>query len=333
VIGLLSGCAGEERAQIVDPSYAEPCRYFATDCSGVGECHPDERGVPACLCAVGYEGFQCEHCEEGFHRDARDRCISDRRCSEQESDPCAPHGTCGDSDGVIECSCTIGYGGPRCTLCSYGYARDRESEMCTVDTRGPRPVSEADAQASEDGKDSGKNLPPNAPIPFNACPDGFNKGSCKKCATTEFEDGSEFPSVVDTCSGAKELLLPQLIMRSRVGSSAAYVWKCAKTTANGMSTRHVELEAGASQTAQMIFPQPVTSLRFQIASRSGPLGVDVLVNDQAVKTLESTQSAPATVTLDFAAPTMNVALRSRSLYTQYVAIDDVTVGYQPTLCE
>jgi hypothetical protein len=125
---LVIGCDDDvRRAEFVEPVYSEPCRFAG--CSANSECRVSEAGTPSCLCAVGYADSTCGSCEAGFHRDARDRCVPDKSCAEQDVNPCGPNGDCMDTDGVIECACETGYEGPRCTLCADRYARDG-AERC-----------------------------------------------------------------------------------------------------------------------------------------------------------------------------------------------------------
>ncbi|MCG8554905.1 MAG: hypothetical protein MJD61_06400 [Proteobacteria bacterium] len=148
----LTGCGSDTPAapQFIAVDLGDPCRYVS--CSGGGQCARDPSGGPACLCDVGYRGAYCEICDEGFHRDSKQRCVLDKRCSEQSTDPCGPHGFCFDSAGgldlgVIQCQCNEGYEGPRCRLCARGFHAQAEGsclEMgrvnglpaCTPDTCG-----------------------------------------------------------------------------------------------------------------------------------------------------------------------------------------------------
>lgn len=110
------------KASLIEPVYPEPCQFSM--CTDSGECHLNEASDPICLCQVGYTGATCARCEPGFHRDARARCVTDKTCAEQPKDPCGANGDCSSDQGVIECTCEVGYEGPRCTLCSDRFQRD-----------------------------------------------------------------------------------------------------------------------------------------------------------------------------------------------------------------
>jgi hypothetical protein len=125
----LIGCSDEpDSVSIIAPIYSDQCRFLS--CSGQGQCTAGDVATgPVCHCATGYAGRQCEKCDTGFHRDFNDRCVPDKRCSQQAPDPCGVHGNCMDVDGAITCACSLGYEGPRCSLCIPGYEHD-EYEDC-----------------------------------------------------------------------------------------------------------------------------------------------------------------------------------------------------------
>jgi Laminin EGF domain len=323
--GLVQSCDSEGSAKVVQPAYPDPCRFFAPDsCSGNGECHADTLGEPVCLCAPGYGGVACDTCEDGFHRDARDLCISDRSCPELTGELCASVGVCRDDDGVISCLCARGYGGPRCTLCANDYARD-VSGACAPDARGPRP---------------GEPGPNDEPDEAEQCAPGLTRvdGQCvgtPSCMTTvAFEKGAGFPNTDNTCVAVDEMVMPQLSLHSRAteDDDPSYVWQCANFWSKfGLASQHVELEAGPTQTAEMVFPSPITSLRFDAAGSLTPLSVDVLANGVPVSQIEQEQYKPSEVTLEMTSPTTRVTLRSRTLYVQNIAIDNVS--YRAANCE
>lgn len=185
VVSLLcavGACDGDEKTtSLVDPVYEDPCRYFPDDgCSNHGQCHGDERSQPVCACDVGYRGERCDSCEPGFHVDFRGLCISDRSCAEQPQNPCGSQGSCVDDRGVLSCDCTDGYGGPRCTLCADGYARD-PGGSCSLriggtmpdaslprDAQTPLDASVVDADAMLSALDAVVTLPDAAPTPQDA---------------------------------------------------------------------------------------------------------------------------------------------------------------------
>jgi hypothetical protein len=338
--GLVQACGNEGGAKLVDPAYPEPCRFFPLDsCSGNGECHADTRGEPVCLCQPGYGGVSCDACEDGFHRDARDLCVSDRSCAELTEEVCASVGVCRDDDGVISCLCDRGYGGPRCTLCANGYARD-PSGACERDARGPRPGGQT---GSHEELSAAEQCPPGAVgEPCMQCAPGLSRvaGQCigdpdAGCiVSVAFEEGDGYPSTDNTCAAIDELVLPQLSLHSRATEEddPSYVWQCANFWPKfGLSSQHVELEAGPIQTAELVFPTPISSLRFDAVGTLMPLSVDVLANGVPLSLLEQDQYKPSEVTLDLTSPTTRVTLRSRTIYVQNIAIDNVS--YRAADCE
>jgi len=124
----LCTCADDapRSASIVSPVYGDGCRFV--QCSPRGACAEDPDGAPVCLCDVGHTGERCTTCEPGFHLDALDRCVPDKSCAEQATDPCGAHGRCDDSQRVIACQCDEGYEGPRCNLCRSGFEPDDHAQ-------------------------------------------------------------------------------------------------------------------------------------------------------------------------------------------------------------
>lgn len=136
-LGMSVGCKSDEpTATFIAPQLGEPCRF--ADCGDHGVCVQAESGDPTCACDDGFAGDHCEHvvCASGFHWDSQHHCTQDRHCEEQPTDPCGAHGACDDDLGVIACECDQGYEGPRCNLCTSGYARN-ENEDCLQVVIGP----------------------------------------------------------------------------------------------------------------------------------------------------------------------------------------------------
>ena len=334
---LVHACAEPEPAEVVEPVYSDPCHFFPADgCSNNGECHGNELGEPICLCKVGYGSSNCGVCEEGFHLDSRALCVTDRLCSEQPSDPCGADGECVNMSGVLSCDCEKGYGGPRCSLCANGYARASDGK-CAPDTRGPKSLdggraasqTERDATAS-DGDASGSSMDGGSASEAGSKP-GPAVCTSQQTTTLGFEGLNGWSSDVDQCNSSAELKLPEVTLRSRVGSPAAYVWRCGSSskTSLGMSTQYVVLEAGPMQVAQIVLPYGASSLRFDYAApESAPLALDMLVDDAVVRTVEAASLAKGAVALDFGKPTSTISLRSRSAYRQNIAIDNLEYKYQ-----
>lgn len=98
-----------------------------------------------------------------------------------------------------------------------------------------------------------------------------------------------------------------------------------------MSTRHVEVEAGPGQTAQLIFPRPITSLRFESASSLIPLSIELVVDSASILDVDAAPGVNAVVSASFSVPTSTVTLRSRTAYAQNVGIDNL--AYDFARCE
>lgn len=168
VVATLFGCDDALSAQLIAPSYVEPCKY--TDCSGHGQCIATDAGAPQCLCELGYTSEACARCEANYHRDANGRCMPNVTCAGQTSDPCAPAGTCIDRDGTLACSCAEGYAGPRCNVCAERYARD-EALGCL-----PIPFSPTGGSGGVGGMGG-------AGGSTQACDVGYGGPGCMLCAT------------------------------------------------------------------------------------------------------------------------------------------------------
>lgn len=346
-----AGCDDEvRRAIFVDPAYDDPCRFVA--CSADGECHVNGAGAPECLCNVGYEGPTCDGCGVGFHRDARDRCVPDESCAEQDENPCGMHGECSEEDGVIICTCDEGYEGPRCTLCADRYARDT-SDRCLplfiVGDPGSEPASGGDAGLSpgDGGTNDDGMAPADAAIDADAadggleeprdagtCPPPYFGPDCADCAddgatgseSISFEGATGWPSSSDTCGGRSALTLSGLTLRSRQGAGTVLI--CAPSTFNGLTSRHVQLEASSALGAELTFAQPVTFVSFDFGAGLNALSLEVLADGASVKTLELSRKSKDAVALELSAPARVIGLRSRSDSTQTVGIDNIVYRYQ-----
>lgn len=158
------GCDDAPSARMITPSYLEPCKYI--DCSGHGQCIVTDADAPQCLCDLGYTTESCARCEDGYHRDAAGRCMSNVPCAGQVSDPCGPGGSCVDRDGILACACEEGYAGPRCNVCAERYARD-EAVGCL-----PIPFSLPTGGSGGTGG-----------APTQECEPGFDGPGCMLCAT------------------------------------------------------------------------------------------------------------------------------------------------------
>jgi hypothetical protein len=212
VVALVLSCAlctcaekDPSLARIVSPSYTGGCRYL--QCSPRGACAEGPDGAPLCLCDVGYTGERCGSCEPGFHIDALDRCVPDKSCTEQTSDPCGPHGRCDDSQRVIACECDEGYEGPRCNLCRSGFEPNDHEEclqLVLVPDGAQAPSPTQPPSAAPD--------PPIGPAPGTcdpvdcagngrcdassgaivcACHEGYTAPRCDQCADAYRRDATD----------------------------------------------------------------------------------------------------------------------------------------------
>lgn len=328
---LLFACSGSESpTAVIDPVYEDPCRFFPADgCSNNGECHGNEAGQPVCLCQPGYHGDACEVCEGGFHLDSRELCVSDRGCTGQETDPCGENGQCFDMSGVLACKCKSGYGGPRCTLCADGFALSEG--VCRPDKRGAN-VRDGGAFVTENPQDGGRG-------PIMSGMDGGLKGDasttptvCTSQQTTllSFDGLAGFPDDANVCTAGVDLKLPELTARSRVGSKSGYVWLCSgsKPESLGLATSHIELEASPDQVAQIAFPYDASWMRFDYGAPQGALSLDVMINGAAVRTIDVPQFGKGTVTVEMAQPSTSIVLRSRTNFSQNIAIDNLEYKHQ-----
>jgi hypothetical protein len=93
-------------------------------CKGNGICRENEQldYEIFCECFEGYTGENCEECDESFHLDFDQRCISDQTCTligcELEKEECYIN------KGMAKCSCKYPYIGDNCEKCAYGYYYD-----------------------------------------------------------------------------------------------------------------------------------------------------------------------------------------------------------------
>ncbi len=68
-------------------------------------------------------------CVGGYHFDDNDVCVVDDECLDNT---CSGNGTCSDTGGIIECSCTTGYTGDRCNECATGFQDNDGNGECLV---------------------------------------------------------------------------------------------------------------------------------------------------------------------------------------------------------
>ncbi len=204
--GFAAACGGSDaapkKAAVVIPVFGDPCRN--DPCAAHGACVPAKGGGPACMCDPGYGGTLCERCDTGFHLDAKNRCVPSKSCADQDPNPCAPHGSCNDSAGVIACDCDLGYAGPRCDLCASGYGHDTHGQCLQVVLGGDGPYEQTDAGGlSEAGAGgtthlctgtscNGRGVCDDADGSIKcSCNVGYASAPCSKCDTGYHRDSLE----------------------------------------------------------------------------------------------------------------------------------------------
>lgn len=118
-------CAADYHREGDDCVEDEVCE--PTSCGDHGDCDASS-GVIVCECHDGWEGDDCDSCEDGYHREGDD-CVIDEEC---EPDTCSEHGSCRVVNGLTECVCDIGHDGPRCEECYPGYEIEFLTGRCEV---------------------------------------------------------------------------------------------------------------------------------------------------------------------------------------------------------
>jgi hypothetical protein len=148
----------------------------------------DAASGPACVCAEGFEGANCERCSSGYAR------VSDYRCElipiDCASNPgvCGLHGACVASASGDVCDCDELYGGRLCELCAGGYQDNDSDGVCRptcalsgLECKSPSRCSDARGTAVCD------------------CPTGYTGDDCSRCALGYRDTGT---SCAPTCAAA-----------------------------------------------------------------------------------------------------------------------------------
>ncbi len=93
-----------------------------------------ENGIIKCGCDEGYSGENCDYCSLGYHQ-LNGECVPNESC---EPNPCTDSNktVCNVINGVVECSCDMGYKGEYCNICTEGYHMSTEikcipDEVCS----------------------------------------------------------------------------------------------------------------------------------------------------------------------------------------------------------
>jgi EGF-like domain/Laminin EGF domain len=363
----LAGCddAGT-RATLVTPVFGDPCLYAS--CSAHGMCVAAAGGGPSCLCEVGYAGPRCDDCEAGFHLDAKQRCVPDKLCALQDPNPCAPYGSCYDSDGVIACRCDVGYEGPRCTLCQSGYGRNEFGECLQLvlgaggSAGGPSVLLGGESAPHGAGAapepTPTENEPTDASLP-DAAADGCAGGSradgaaCGGCLTgyylpylsntcvpldcrsnpikgpaTVAFDGDASYPTADSTCFQSKAQQVDSLTVTSIGGDGT-VWTCAPSAWVHFSTNHVLVEAGAQFPGRLTFAGPVTKLSFEYGAYSA-LDLSLLADGVPVGTLAATNRATGSQSFTFATPITVFELLSKNASTNHIALDNVV--FEPPAC-
>jgi hypothetical protein len=353
VIGI--ACGGGEAATtatLVSPTFGDQCLDFG--CSGQGVCVARDAALgPTCECAPGYAGKQCETCGAGFHRDAKDHCVPDKRCADQATDPCGIHGDCNDDSGVVACVCERGYEGARCTLCIPGYEADEFGDcLQKVRSDGRTVVVPATCVADachghgqchdlagliecdcypgyEGGRCDACANGYNRPVGIDRCVPSAscNASSCGGCVV--FDGGRSFPNHPDTCNSSKTLDLDGMTFSSLGGDGT--IWLCAPSSRYGLMTEHVAVEAGMLGAARVTFGAPIVKLSFDYVAWDA-LSLEVLADDKRVHLLEASRYEQGAVTLSFDKPVSVLGFRSTDTYAHALALDNLVYESEPAHC-
>jgi hypothetical protein len=348
------GCADDppKTATFVEPMYEDQCLGF--DCGGQGACVPgDSTTGPSCECQEGFAGDHCESCDYGYHRDFEARCVPDKRCADQSSDPCGSHGECRDDAGVISCACTTGYEGPRCQLCAPGYGSDDAGECLQKvlsNAASGTLTAQCDAMTcrnhgqcnNQDGILSCDCYPGYVGPNCDLCDAGYERpagldqcirtascdAACGGCAM--FDGSEEFPDHPDVCNSVRELQTDGVTLWSLGGDGNT--WLCSTSSRYDMPTEHVALELGAFQPAEFTFDVPVVRVSFSyVPWDDAP--IEVVGDGESATSFMGVRYVRGSVQVEFSEPVSVVGLRSQDEYSHTIAIDDVVYGVDPSVCK
>jgi hypothetical protein len=354
LLGFILSCGDDapETAQFIQPDFGDPCQSWS--CSGQGQCQPGSReSGPSCECATGYTGQHCDKCAKSFHRDFDDRCVPDRLCEEQPSDPCGVHGNCMDRDGVIACACHLGYEGARCNLCVPGYGLDEFGDCLQKVLKDGRLVSIPASCTAQSCHDHGlcKSLDQELDCECYVGYEGARCASCSpgyyspegidrcipstKCDAPEcggcvvFDGAPRIPPNPNTCLSSRELQLEDLTSWSLGGEGTT--WLCAPSRRYDLDTEHIALEAGAAAPAELKFREPVRKISFAYVPWDD-LAVNVLADAKPVQTLTGKRYAKGRLEVEFDVPVQVVGLASDDGAVHTLAIDDLSYEFEPDAC-
>jgi hypothetical protein len=166
------------------------------------------------------------------------------------------------------------------------------------------------------------------------CKSGWIGDRCEVCGslspqTIDFQTGEGWPGGNDTCASHNMFSAGVLSAHSRKDTSPVLL--CAPSTYNGLTTRHIELEAIADAPADLTFSLPIVSLSLDYGTRLSTLDLDVLADGTMVRSVHLEKKSKGSLTLQFSPAVKSIALRTSSVYTQSVGIDNVT--FQVEQCQ
>jgi hypothetical protein len=166
------------------------------------------------------------------------------------------------------------------------------------------------------------------------CRTDWAGAQCDRCTnlsaeSLDFETGDGWTAVDDTCATRSSIERGSLKLESRAGEGNVFL--CAPSHYNGLTTRHIELESVIAQPARLSFSQPVAAVAFDFATRLSALELEVMADDIVVKTVSLPRKSKGSLSLEFQPGVHSITLRSPSLYTQFVGIDNLV--YQVEQCK
>jgi len=305
----------------------------ATPCSTHGACD-DSSGLAICSCEAGFDGDECQQCAAGFHADGAGGCVLDQQCT---GTTCGGHGTCTATGGVTACTCDPGYASPNCDRCETGHHHDRD-ELCVAD----------EVCSQEDCNGHGACDASTGTIRCT-CEEGYWGEACELCApglyyrdpvtqecvevacsdrpapAVTFEGLIGFPTSPDTCQTGVAFNTAALTMTSRAGDGA--LWACGPSSVYELATKHVLLEVGLDEPAQLIFGDSISELAFNYVGL-GALALEARADGVAIaQDITAPRRAAGQAVYTFDRPVTVFELSNRMAGTVLLALDDIYYDY------
>jgi hypothetical protein len=304
-----------------------------TRCSARGTCD-DSSGLAICSCEAGFDGDGCEQCAAGFHADGAGGCVLDEQCIETT---CGGHGNCTATAGVTACTCDPAYAPPNCDRCASGHHRDRD-ELCVAD------------EVCSPGDCSGHGACDASTGTIRCtCDEGYWGEACELCApglyhrhpvtqacveiacsdrpapAVTFEGLIGFPTSPDTCQTGVAFNTVALTMTSRAGDGA--LWACGPSSVYELATKHVMLEVGVDEPAQLIFGDSISELAFDYVGL-GALSLEVRADGIPIaQDISAPRRAAGQAVYIFDRPVTVIEIRNRMAGTVLLALDDIYYDY------